>query len=328
MATTSPWKTAPIRDEQLQNKPKFESSNKAYSTTATTSGNTNASMIKTHDIRCSKCHGWGHIASQCVNKMVMVINAQGEFESEKEEEVDDEQNAVIGNLLVANQFFNVQVKKKERKAEVEKEEIEKKGKSEKEEKERKAEVEKEEIEKKRMAEKENEKKRMNEKEIEKKREPYLNLDETKQSLPSLAISLLQEFDDVLPKEMPNGFFEHKIDFLFGDAIPNQPAYRRNLEETNVLQRQVEDLTSKGQVKESMIPCAELVLIVPKKDGMWGMCVNCQAINNFMVKIRGRILLRRGGMMRTKVSITIKKLETFKWIKYKIKEAMQGLVQST
>ena len=32
----------------------------------------------------------GHIASQCVNKRVMVINAQGELESENEEEVDDD----------------------------------------------------------------------------------------------------------------------------------------------------------------------------------------------------------------------------------------------
>jgi hypothetical protein len=37
MATTSPWKTAPKRDEQLQNKPKFELSTNAKPSTATTS---------------------------------------------------------------------------------------------------------------------------------------------------------------------------------------------------------------------------------------------------------------------------------------------------
>ena len=35
------------------------------------------------------------------------------------------------------------------------------------------------------------------------KESYLNLDETNQSLPSLAVSLLQEFEDVFPEEMPN-----------------------------------------------------------------------------------------------------------------------------
>jgi hypothetical protein len=73
MATTSWWKIAPKRDEQLQNKSKFELSKNANSKTATTLGNTEASSSKTRDINCFKCQGWGHIASQCVNKRVMVI---------------------------------------------------------------------------------------------------------------------------------------------------------------------------------------------------------------------------------------------------------------
>jgi hypothetical protein len=124
MATTSPWKTTPKRDKQLQNKPKFEPSKNAKPTIATTSGNTEASTSKTHDIKCFKCQGRGHIASQYVNKRVMVINAQGELESENEEEVDDddippledaddEQNDVVGDLLVARRVLNVQVKEEE-----------------------------------------------------------------------------------------------------------------------------------------------------------------------------------------------------------------------
>lgn len=124
MATTSPWKTAPKRDDQIQNKPKFEPFKNAKPTTTTTSGNTEASISKTRDIKCFKCQGRGHIASQCVNKRVMVINAQGELESENEEEVDDdnmppledaddEQNAVVGDLLVARRVLNVQVKEEE-----------------------------------------------------------------------------------------------------------------------------------------------------------------------------------------------------------------------
>uniref|UniRef100_A0A2N9I282 CCHC-type domain-containing protein n=1 Tax=Fagus sylvatica TaxID=28930 RepID=A0A2N9I282_FAGSY len=76
--------------------------------------------------------------------------------------------------------------------------------------------------------------------------------------------------------------EHQIDFVPGAAIPNRPAYRSNPEETKELQRQVEDLMSKGYVRESMSPCAVPVLLVPKKDGMWRMCVDCRAINNITV----------------------------------------------
>ena len=68
------------------------------------------------------------------------------------------------------------------------------------------------------------------------KESYLNLDETNKYLPSLAVSLLQEFEDVFPEEMPNELppirgIEHQIDFVPGAAIPNRPTYRSNSEET-------------------------------------------------------------------------------------------------
>jgi hypothetical protein len=122
------------------------------------------------------------------------------------------------------------------------------------------------------------------------KESYLNLDETNQSLPSLAVSLLQEFEDVFLEEMPNELpsirdIEHQIDFVPETTIPNRPTYRSNPEETKELQRQVEDLMSKGYVRESMSPCAVPVLLVSKKDGTWRMCIDCRAINNITVKYR-------------------------------------------
>ncbi|XP_016673234.1 uncharacterized protein [Gossypium hirsutum] len=70
------------------------------------------------------------------------------------------------------------------------------------------------------------------------------------NLPASIVSLLQEFEDVFPKETPKGLpplcgIEHQIDFIPGATIPNRPAYRTNPEETKELQRQVAELMDKG-----------------------------------------------------------------------------------
>ncbi|KAH0644681.1 hypothetical protein KY284_032565 [Solanum tuberosum] len=100
----------------------------------------------------------------------------------------------------------------------------------------------------------------------------------------------ENFEDVFPDDTPKGLpplrgIEHQIDFVPGSQLPNRPAYRSNPEETKELQRQVEELLEKGFVRESMSPCSVPVLLFPKKDGTWRMCVDCRAINKITVKYR-------------------------------------------
>jgi hypothetical protein len=73
--------------------------------------------------------------------------------------------------------------------------------------------------------------------------------------------------------------EHQIDFVPGATIPNRRSYRINPEKTNELQRQVKELMAKGHIRESMSSCTVPVLLVPKNDGTWRICVDCRAICN-------------------------------------------------
>jgi hypothetical protein len=79
--------------------------------------------------------------------------------------------------------------------------------------------------------------------------------------------------------------EHQIDLIPGATLPNRVACRAYPKETKEIQRQVQDLLDHGYVRESLRPCVVLVILVPKKDGSWRMCVDCRAINNITIRYR-------------------------------------------
>ncbi|KAK1594686.1 hypothetical protein QYE76_008262 [Lolium multiflorum] len=73
------------------------------------------------------------------------------------------------------------------------------------------------------------------------------------NIPSSLLSLLKEFQDVFPDELPHGLpplrgIEHRIDLIPGAPLPNRAAYRTNPEDTKEIQRQIQDLLAKGYVE--------------------------------------------------------------------------------
>ena len=117
--SSSTWKSNQWRKEEKPPtaKPKIEQKQKV--TSQGNQGKPNSFTTWNRDIECFKCRGRGHIASQCLNIRVMVMRDNGEMETDNEsncdsmpslEDVDDEQYAVQGELMVARRALSVQAK--------------------------------------------------------------------------------------------------------------------------------------------------------------------------------------------------------------------------
>lgn len=108
--------------------------------------------------------------------------------------------------------------------------------------------------------------------------------------------LLSDFSDVAPEELTNELppmhdIQHAIDLVPGSQLPNLRAHIMNPTEHAELQRQAEDLLSKGSVRESLSPCAAPAVQTPKKDGTWGMYINSCAINKLLSSINSDSMTR-------------------------------------
>ncbi|XP_037492175.1 uncharacterized protein LOC119369633 [Jatropha curcas] len=105
-------------------------------------------------------------------------------------------------------------------------------------------------------------------------------------VPPLIKELLDEFHALVeePSTLPPlQDIQHQIDFIPGSKIPNLPHYKMNPKESQILQKQVEELLKKGHIREIISPCGVPALLVTKKDGTWRMCVDSRAVNKITVK---------------------------------------------
>ncbi|XP_058008301.1 uncharacterized protein LOC110662402 [Hevea brasiliensis] len=225
-----------FRKEEWKGKDKVESKDTEKGVTATT---------RTKDVKCYKCLGYGHYASQCSNKRVMEIREDGEIESEEVNEA----KPLIDELQRENIFHARRVVKQKLCSMIidggsccnvaSSLLVEKLGLT-----------------------------------TLKHPKPYglqwLNdcnkVKLTKQVMVPFIIRSYhdEEYQDVFSNEIPSSLppirgIERQIDFSPGAQISNRQAYKSSLAETKELQRQVDELLAKGHVHESMSPMCKIDL---------------------------------------------------------------------
>ena len=72
---------------------------------------------------------------------------------------------------------------------------------------------------------------------------------------------------------PERAIAHGIDLEPVASLPNLGLYRRSVMENDEIKQQISELLDMRHIKPSASPCGSPLLLVPKKDGSWRMCIN-------------------------------------------------------
>ncbi|KAL2480022.1 reverse transcriptase [Abeliophyllum distichum] len=100
-------------------------------------------------------------------------------------------------------------------------------------------------------------------------------------------SVVQEFDDVFPEDLPGIPLDQQVEFIIDLAPRTAPVskapYRMAPKELQELKMQPQELLDKGFIRPSVSPWGAPVLFVKKKDGSMRMCIDYRELNRLTIK---------------------------------------------
>ena len=84
---------------------------------------------------------------------------------------------------------------------------------------------------------------------------------------------------------PKREIQHEIQLHQDCPLPNIGMYHMSIMENAEIKRKIKDLLDKGFIRPITSPCGSPIVLIPKKDGTWHMCVDFKALNKITVKNR-------------------------------------------
>ena len=100
-------------------------------------------------------------------------------------------------------------------------------------------------------------------------------------------SVVHEFEDVFPKEvpwlLPNREVEFSIDLVLGTGPVSMAPYGMALTELVEHKSQIEELLGKQFIRPNTSPWQALIFLVKKKDGSSCLCVDYKQLNKMTIK---------------------------------------------
>ncbi|GJU90999.1 putative nucleotidyltransferase, ribonuclease H [Tanacetum coccineum] len=111
---------------------------------------------------------------------------------------------------------------------------------------------------------------------------------SKVEVPKVIERVLNEFKDVMPKELPKKLpprreVDHTIELETGSKPPAKSLYRMPPPELEELLKQLKELIDAGYIRPSKAPYGAPVLFQRKKDGSLRMCIDYRVLNKVTIK---------------------------------------------